>query len=70
MGVVTMNVHKIYSGLCFSRTTLWHLMKESNLSMERYTDTSDSSLDEIIQAFKPDQPHCGFLLVQICESLQ
>ena len=36
----------------------------SSLSMERYTNISDSSLDEIIQAFKADQPHCGFSLVQ------
>ena len=32
--------------------------------MERYTDISDSSLDEIIRAFKADQPHCGFSMVQ------
>ena len=47
-----------------SRTTLWRVLKESNVSLQRFTDISDVNLDRIILAFKTNHPHCGFSMVQ------
>ena len=47
-----------------SRTTIWRVMKENRMGTERYTDISDVDLDDTIQTFQHDHPHCGLSLVQ------
>ena len=47
-----------------SRSTIWRRLRETGISVSRYTDISDNDLDGLIGSIRQRHPHSGQSLIQ------
>ena len=56
--------NEISKALLVSRTTVWKKLKEANVSLNKYSDISDVSLDQQVSQLQTQYPHCGQVLLR------
>lgn len=47
-----------------SRSTLWRCMREMNNSMGKYSEISDTDLDDLVASIQQQHPNCGQVMLQ------
>ena len=47
-----------------SRSTVWRRLKESNVQIDKYTDISDSELDNVVSQVQQQHPNIGQIMLQ------
>ena len=46
------------------RSTFWRRLTESGITIEKYSEISDSSLDLLVRRYGERNPHCGQIMLQ------
>ena len=55
---------KIASVLGVSRQTLYRRLEEFDISTDKFSDMSQTELDEVVRDIKKEHPHCGEIMLQ------
>ena len=55
---------KIASVLGVSRQTLYRRLEEFDISTDKFSDMSQTELDEVVRNIKKEHPHCGEIMLQ------
>ena len=55
---------EVSGALQVSRTTLWRRLTELNISVNKFTDISDSELDENVSLLQSQYPKCGQVMLR------
>lgn len=55
---------EVSKALLVSRTTIWQKLCEAGIKFKKYSDISDSSLDEQVGRLQLQYPHCGQVLLR------
>ena len=56
--------NEISKALLVSCTTIWRKLSEANITLHKYSDISDASLDEKVYQLQLRYPHCGQVLLR------
>ena len=51
--------NEVANAIQVSRTTVWRRLKESGVTLQRFSDISDSELDTVISQIQRANPNCG-----------
>ena len=55
---------EVASVLGVSRSTVWRRLQDSNLHIDKYTDISDSQLDNVVSQVQQQHPNVGQVMLQ------
>ena len=56
--------NEVSKALLVNRTTIWRKLSEVNITLHKYSDISDASLDEKVYQLQLRYPHCGQVLLR------
>ncbi len=55
---------EVCSVIGVSRSTVWRRLKDSGIEMDKYTDISDSQLDDVVRRVQQQHPNVGQVMLQ------
>lgn len=55
---------QVSKALMVGRTTIWRRIRDAGITLTKYSDISDSSLDERVLQILGHHPHCGQVLIR------